>query len=299
MKLISFGKAGKERPGVVCDGNTILDIQLASSNKIPSIRKLLELGDEGLKQVRTWMEATSSNEWRLPGEGIRLGPPLTNSSKIVCVGLNYHSHAKEQKAKLPKNPLLFSKSSTSVIGNGDSILYPVEEEHVDYEGELAFVIGKPAFRTRPEDWRDYVAGITIVNDVSARDAQFGDRKWFRGKSFDTFCPMGPFLVTLEDIPDPHNLSIQSKLNGELRQKGHTSDLIFNIGDILSFASKNITFLPGDIISTGTPSGVGIFFDPPKCMNIGDVIEVTLEGVGTLTNTVTKRREELPSLYPCP
>lgn len=299
MQLVSFGKTGQERPGVLCEDNTVIDIQLASDDNIRSIRRLLELGEDGFELVKKWMEVSTKSEWRLSAESLRFGPPLTNSSKIVCVGLNYHSHAREQKAKLPNNPLLFSKSSTSVIGNGDNILYPIEEEHVDYEGEMAFVIGKPAFRVRPEDWQKYVVGITIVNDVSARDAQFGDRKWFRGKSFDTFCPMGPKVVTLDEIEDPHNLDIQSRLNGEVRQTGNTSDLIFKIGDLLSFASRNITFLPGDVISTGTPSGVGIFFDPPKCMTVGDVIEITLAGVGTLTNTVAPRENEHPSPYPHP
>jgi 2-keto-4-pentenoate hydratase/2-oxohepta-3-ene-1,7-dioic acid hydratase in catechol pathway len=155
----------------------------------------------------------------------------------------------------------------------------------------------PVFRADPQDWETYIAGYTIVNDVSGRDAQFADRKWFRGKSYDSFCPMGPCIVTRDEIPDPHTLRITSALNGELRQDGHTSDLIFNIPDILAYVSRNITLLPGDVIATGTPSGVGIFRDPPACMNPGDEIAVTLEGVGTLTNRVEERTQLSPSVYP--
>jgi 2,4-diketo-3-deoxy-L-fuconate hydrolase len=297
MKLISFGEAGRERPGVLLDNDLILDVYSASSGEIPTIRCLLEHGQRGLGRIRELIESGSHEKWTIPAQGIRLGPPVTNPSKIVCVGLNYHSHAQEQNAGLPKSPLLFSKASTSLAGNGDPIWYPVEEENLDYEAEMAFVIGRKAFRVSPKEWESYVAGYTIVNDVSARDAQFGDRKWFRGKSFDSCCPMGPVLMTCDEIFDPHDLKVTAHLNGEIRQEGHTSDLIFSIGELLSFASRNITFVPGDVFSTGTPSGVGIFFKPPKCMNVGDEIKITLEKVGVLSNYVSERREDSPSPYP--
>jgi 2-keto-4-pentenoate hydratase/2-oxohepta-3-ene-1,7-dioic acid hydratase in catechol pathway len=299
MKLISYGAAGSEQPGVLCEDGNILDLRLASGGVIHTIRQLLERGESCMQQVAAWIEEGPRENWLRPARGTRLGPPVTNPSKIVCLGLNYHSHAEEQNARIPERPLLFSKAVTSLAGDGDSIWFPIEEEHVDYEAELALVIGRPAFRVNPADWEMYVAGYTIVNDVSARDAQWADRKWFRGKSYDSFCPMGPTIVTRDEIPDPHDLRLTATLNGELRQDGHTSDLIFRIPDILAFASRNITFLPGDVIATGTPCGVGIFRDPPACMRPGDEISVHLEGVGDLTNTVQERTEELPSVYPAP
>ena len=297
MKLISYGPAGEERPGVLLGNETILDLRLASGDEIRTIRHLLELGSSGIKRVAGWIEAGPEEGWLRTGGDERLGPPVTDPSKIVGLGLNYHSHAREQNARLPERPLLFSKAVTSLAGDGDPIWYPVDEEHVDYEVELAFVIGKPAFRIRQKDWESYIAGYTIVNDVSARDAQFADRKWFRGKSCDSFCPMGPAIVTRDEIPDPHTLRLTATLNGELRQEGHTSDLIFKIPEILSFISRNITLLPGDVVATGTPSGVGIFRDPPACMNPGDEIEVSIEKIGTLTNRVEKRSGKAPSVYP--
>ena len=222
-----------------------------------------------------------------------------NPSKIVCLGLDYRGHAEEQKARLPERPLLFSKASTSLAGNGDPIWYPADEEHLDYEVELALVIGEPGVRIPSEEWESYVAGYTVMNDVSGRDAQRADRKWFRGKSFDSCCPLGPFLVTRDEIPDPHALGLTARLNGELRQEGHTSDLIFSLGEILAFVSRNITLLPGDIIATGTPCGVGIFRDPPACMKPGDEIVVSVESIGTLTNRVEERQDVRPSVYPAP
>lgn len=297
MKLVSYGPAGGELPGVLLEDGNILDLRIASGGEIRSIRHLLEQGESGMRRVAGWIAGGPPGSLLRTARGTRLGPPVTNPSKIVCLGLNYHSHAEEQNARLPERPLLFSKAVTSLAGDSDPIWYPADEEHVDYEAELAFVIGRPAFRVNPGDWESYVAGYTIVNDVSARDAQWADRKWFRGKSYDSFCPMGPCLVTRDDIPDPHNLRLSATLNGELRQDGHTGDLIFNIPEILAFASRNITFIPGDIISTGTPCGVGIFRDPPACMNPGDDIAVTLEKVGTLTNTVRERKDNSPSVYP--
>lgn len=297
MKLVSHGPAGRERPGVLIENEKILDLHTASGGKIRSIRQLLEQGEPGMRRIAGWIAKEPSDDWLLPARGTRLGPPVTNPTKIVCLGLNYHSHASEQSARLPERPLLFSKAVTSLAGDCDPIWYPEDEEHVDYEAEMAFVIGRAAFRVDPDDWEMYVAGYTIVNDVSARDAQWADRKWFRGKSYDTFCPMGPCIVTRDEMPDPHTLRLTATLNGELRQDGHTSDLIFRIPDILAFVSRNITLLPGDIIATGTPSGVGIFRDPPACMKPGDEIVVTLENVGTLTNRVKERTEESPSVYP--
>ncbi len=298
MKLVSFGPAGGERPGVLLDEKQILDLDLASAGEIHTIRALLDKGEPRLEQVSKWI-AAPREEWILAAEGVPLGPPITNPNTIVGVGLNYHSHTSEQSARLPKRPLLFSKATTSLAGSGDPLFYPVDEKNFDYEAELGVVLGKTTVRLKPEDWEKHVVGYTVINDVSARDAQFSDRKWFRGKSCDTSCPMGPYLVTRDEVPDPHNLKISAHLNGEQRQDANTRDLIFKIPELLAFASRNITFLPGDVFSTGTAGGVGIFMDPPACMSVGDEIRINVENVGSITNKVAGREEASPSVYPYP
>jgi 2-keto-4-pentenoate hydratase/2-oxohepta-3-ene-1,7-dioic acid hydratase in catechol pathway len=202
--------------------------------------------------------------------------------KIVCVGLNYHEHAAEGGRDLPPAPLLFGKFATTLVGDGDAIVLPDGIGHVDAEAELAAVIGKRIHDVSEEEALDAVAGYTCANDVSARDAQFGDVQWFRGKGFDTFCPVGPAIVELDDATD---LRVQQRLNGEVLQDSRTSLLIFSIPTLISYASKVMTLEPGDLILTGTPSGVGVFRDPKVSMKPGDVVEVEIERIGTLRNEV--------------
>jgi len=297
MKLVSFGPAGRERPGVWLGNDLILDLESASQGEFPTLRHLLSRGDAGLAQAAGWVAHPDRDQWLQPARGVRLGPPLVNPSKIVCLGLNFRCHAEEQGARLPERPLLFAKAVTSLAGHGDPIWYPAGEGHLDYEVELALVIGKTAFRVEPEEWETYVAGYTIVNDVSARDAQRSDRKWFRGKSCDSCCPMGPWLATRDEVSRPGELRLTATLNGELRQDGVTSDLIAPIPEILAFVSRNTTLVPGDVISTGTPKGVGIFRDPPACLEPGDEISLFVENIGTLTNRVQERPDNRPSPYP--
>jgi 2,4-didehydro-3-deoxy-L-rhamnonate hydrolase len=297
MKLLSFGPAGRERPGVLLDAERILDLALVSAGEFPSLRHLFVRGDAGLSKVAEWISAEHPEEQIVSIRDVRLGPPLTNPSKIVCLGLNYRCHADEQNARIPANPLLFAKAVTSLAGAGDPIWIPEGEEHLDYEVELAMVIGRTAFRIDPKEWESYVAGYTVLNDVSSRDAQRSDKKWFRGKSCDSSCPMGPWIVTKDEIPKPDALRLTTTLNGEIRQDGTTSDLLFPIPEILAFVSRNTTLVPGDVISTGTPKGVGIFRDPPACMNAGDEVVVSVEQIGTLTNSVQDRPDNRPSPYP--
>lgn len=297
MRLISFGAAGRERPGVLLDEDRILDLGRASGGTILGIRHLLEYGRAWMGLVASWVASGARREWLLSAEGVRLGPPVTDPSKIVGLGLNYRCHAVEVKARPREEPLLFAKAVSSLAGHLDPIWYPAGEAHLDYEAELGVVIGRRCFRMDPADWEDHVAGYTIVNDVSGRDAQSADRKWFRGKSFDSTCPMGPWIVTRDQVPDPHDLRITATLNGETRQDGHTRDLLFRIPEILSFASRNITLHPGDVIATGTPAGVGFYRDPPACMAPGDEISISVEGIGTLTNVVRERADRVPSPYP--
>jgi 2,4-diketo-3-deoxy-L-fuconate hydrolase len=287
MKLVSFGPAGQERPGILSGTDEIVDIDLATGSDISSIRALLELGEVGLDRARALVEKPPEGAL-VSRSDVRLGPPVTNPGKIVAIGQNYKSHTDEQGAELPPRPLLFSKAVTALAGDGDPIFYPEEEEHVDYEVELAVVFLKKAFRVDPADWEDYVAGYTIVNDVSARDTQFGNHQWYRGKSPDSFCPMGPYLATRDEVPDPHDLQLKAVLNGEVRQDGSTRNLIFTLPEIIASATMNSTFMPGDVIATGTPAGVGIFMKPPACMEVGDEIVISVTGLGTLTNRLATR-----------
>ena len=198
-------------------------------------------------------------------------------SKIVALGLNYRSHAKEVNARLPNAPLIFLKPSTAVIGPEDNIVYPASSARVDYEGELAVVIKKPVWRVSIDDALDYVLGYTCFNDVTARDLQYQDKQWTRAKSFDTFAAIGPCIET--DL-DAGNVVLETYLNGELKQRGNTSDLIFTVPELISFISNVMTLLPGDIIATGTPSGIGPMYP-------GDTVEIKIEPIGTLRNYVVK------------
>jgi 2-keto-4-pentenoate hydratase/2-oxohepta-3-ene-1,7-dioic acid hydratase in catechol pathway len=211
--------------------------------------------------------------------------PIERPQKIVCLGLNYRDHAEEQGVELPEKPLLFAKWPNTLIGPGDAIVIPPAVEKCDYEAELAVVIGARVSRVAKENALDAVRGYLCANDVSARDLQFGDGQWTRGKSVDTFCPVGPELVPAADVPDPHDLRIRALVNGEVMQDSTTANLVFGIDEIISFASQTVTLEPGDLILTGTPAGVGVFRKPPRLLQPGDVVTIEIEGIGSLTNPV--------------
>jgi 2-keto-4-pentenoate hydratase/2-oxohepta-3-ene-1,7-dioic acid hydratase in catechol pathway len=226
--------------------------------------------------------------WLIPESEIRLAAPIPNPSKVVAIGQNYRDHCAEQGVKPPDRPIIFAKFSTSVVGPGDHITWDPElTGQVDYEAELGVVIGEKARNVSQEEAFEYIAGYLNGNDVSARDLQFGDRQWVRGKSLDTFCPIGPYLVTKDEVPDPHNLSIRAILNGNVMQDSNTSNLIFNIPYLIEFITRAFTLLPGDIILTGTPPGVGVFRDPKVLLKPGDTITIEVEHLGTLTNPVVE------------
>jgi len=212
---------------------------------------------------------------------------IPRPGKIVCVGLNYRDHAAEGGMDLPKAPLLFAKWPNTLIGDGDAIVLPPESSQVDYEAELGVVIGASARRVSERDALDHVEGYICLNDVSARDLQFADGQWTRGKSPDTFCPVGPRLVPREAIDDPQALAIRCLVNGEALQDSSTAQMIFSVAEIIAYASQVITLEPGDLIATGTPAGVGVFRDPKVLLKDGDEVSVEIEGVGTLTNPITK------------
>jgi 2,4-didehydro-3-deoxy-L-rhamnonate hydrolase len=278
MRLIRFGPQGKEIPGLWKDGK-IVDLRKIFP-QIPDIEETFF--QEG------WLEKVA--QVQEPGQIIRdrIGSPIHRPSKIICLGKNYAEHAKEGGFEKPETPLIFCKTPNALNGPYDPILLPTSSGRVDWEVELAVVIGKQGKRITKNDASDHIAGVTVFNDVSGREAQFSDSQWFRGKSFDTFAPLGPFLVTLDEIggmSEVHNLNLTAIVNGNIMQAGNTRDMVFDIPTLIEDISEDMTLLPGDIIATGTPAGVGIFRDPPVVLNPGDVVECRIEKIGTIVNTV--------------
>ena len=211
--------------------------------------------------------------------------PIERPGKIICVGLNYRDHAEEQGVELPKRPLLFSKWGNTLIGPGDPIVLPPIAEQVDYEAELGVVMGAKVSRVSTENALEAVRGYTCANDVSARDLQFSDGQWVRGKSLDTFCPVGPRLVPASEIGDPQRLPIRAILNGQVLQDSNTANMVFSVAEIIAFVTQAITLEPGDLILTGTPAGVGVFREPKMLLRDGDEITIEIDGIGALTNPV--------------
>ncbi|MES0341556.1 MAG: fumarylacetoacetate hydrolase family protein [Candidatus Humimicrobiaceae bacterium] len=205
--------------------------------------------------------------------------------KIICVGKNYRSHIAEQDGRFPDKPVLFAKARSCIIKDGDNIVYPPEVKELDYEVELAAIIGKKMKDIKKDDVPGYIYGYTIFNDITARDIQKNENQWYRGKSFDTFGPVGPRIIKQEDFGDPYNISLKSYVNGELRQDGNTTDMVFGVYSLISYISQSITLDPGDLVSTGTPSGVGVFMKDKKLLKPGDEVICEVEKIGRITNKV--------------
>jgi 2-keto-4-pentenoate hydratase/2-oxohepta-3-ene-1,7-dioic acid hydratase in catechol pathway len=275
MRLIRFGTAGREKPGLWQAGK-IVDLRGIFPD-IPDIGERF-FSDGWLRRIEKIKD---------PGQklDVRLGCPINRPSKIICLGLNYLDHREESGFEKPQKPLLFSKTPNALTGPFDPILLPQSCDQIDWEAELAVIIGKAGKRIAASKALDYVAGFSVMNDVSGRQAQFSDGQWFRGKSFDTFAPMGPALVSFDEIGNLDNLKVTARVNGELMQDGNSADMLFDIPTIIAFISQDITLVPGDIISTGTPAGVGIFRQPPVLLKAGDVVECAVEGIGTIRNTI--------------
>ncbi len=283
MRLVTFQPRGqKARLGAIC-GELIIDLHAATDRQLPSdMRTFLSSGPFAFEMARS---ACTNPRSPYLLEKVELLAPILNPSKVIAIGQNYMDHCREQGKEPPKLPIIFTKFTTSIVGPGAEIRWsPRLTQQVDFEAELAVVIGKPARRVSKHEALDYVAGYTCCNDVSARDLQFGDGQWVRGKSLDTFCPLGPWLVTADEIPDPQNLAIKSTLNGQTMQDSNTSEMIFDVATLIEFASHAFTLLPGDVILTGTPNGVGVFRTPPVFMKHGDVITIEIDKIGQLTNT---------------
>lgn len=274
------------RPGAL-DGDQVVDLAAAGCpvDETGDLLRIVRGGDAMLERVREAMHSPRRRVFDL--DDVTVTAPLHNPSKIIAVGLNYIDHCEEAKLPVPKEPVLFSKWPNSITGPYDDLHWPESvTREVDYEVELGVVIGRRGRNISEKDALDYVCGYTVVNDVSARDLQFANAKqWDRGKSLDTFCPWGPYIVTRDEVGDPHNLNVRTVLNGREMQKSNTSKLVFNINQIIAYASQGTTLMPGDLIPTGTPFGVGFSRTPPVFLKHGDVCECEVERVGKIINKV--------------
>lgn len=271
MKLVTFQRPGAApEPGYVSGSNVV---SLAAA--FPDVISILAGGADSLAKAA----AVTSPAYA--SDSVKLLAPVPRPPKIICIGLNYRDHAIETNMKIPEIPTVFCKFPTAVIAPGDNVVLPKISEKPDYEAEFAVVIGKGGRNVAKEDWQKHVAGYMNLNDVSARDIQLATTQWVMGKTFDTFCPMGPYLVTADEIADPHNLDISLDIAGEVLQSSNTRELIFKIPDLISYLSSVFTLEPGDVISTGTPSGVGMARG--RWLKPGDVMNVKIAGLGVLTN----------------
>jgi 2,4-didehydro-3-deoxy-L-rhamnonate hydrolase len=274
MKLIRFGAAGTEKPGVLLDDGRRIDASSLGSDYGEDF-----FGDRGLDRLRHWLEHDGARAPVVPDD-VRLGPPVRRPSKIVCVGLNYRDHARESGMVAPDEPVIFFKSTTALAGPNDDVIIPRNGYKVDWEVELAVVIGRRASYVSEQDAMAHVAGYVLHNDYSERSFQLErGGQWVKGKSCDTFAPLGPFLATQDEIADVHDLRLWLRVNGELKQSGTTRDLIFGVPVLVSYISQFMTLLPGDIISTGTPAGVGFGQKPAHYLRPGDVVELGIDGLG--------------------
>ncbi|HEA31548.1 MAG TPA: FAA hydrolase family protein [Leeuwenhoekiella sp.] len=279
MKLIRFGAAGKEKPGLQLDTEKRIDVSAFGEDYTENFFET-----DGLERLKKWLGKEQENCPEVSAE-TRLGPPTTRPSKLVCIGLNYAKHAEETGASLPAEPILFFKATSAIVGPNDDVIIPKNSTKTDWEVELGVVISKKTSYVEEKDAFDHIAGYVLHNDYSERAFQIErSGQWVKGKSCDTFAPLGPFMATKDEITDPHNLHLWLKVNGDMLQNSTTSDFVFNIPQVVSYISQFMTLLPGDIISTGTPFGVGMGFKPPRYLNPGDVVELGIDGLGSSKQT---------------
>jgi 2,4-didehydro-3-deoxy-L-rhamnonate hydrolase len=290
MRLVSFGQRGSERAGILIDqGQTVVPVASLDPTLPDNVRLLIAGGHLPRLGMRlaAHSAAMSSNATHLPRAGLRLGPPITDPGKIICIGLNYRGHATEQNKPWPEQPLLFAKARTALAGPDDDIVLPSEPCGPDYEVELIAVIGRGGRRIAEASALEHVAGWMVGNDVSARTWQKADGQWFRAKSCDTFFPCGPALVTADDIGDHRTLRLTTTIAGAVLQDSVVSDLIHGVAALIAYVSRDQTLEPGDLISTGTPAGVGCYRTPPRFLIAGDVVECAIDGLGALRNRVVE------------
>ncbi|MDR3405728.1 MAG: fumarylacetoacetate hydrolase family protein [Chthoniobacter sp.] len=274
MKLIRFGLPDQEKPGLLLPDGRRIDASAFGSDYDEKF-----FGGDGLARLATWAAQNAASAPTVDAS-TRLGPVIARPSKIICIGLNYADHAKESGAEIPKEPILFFKATSSLTGPNDPLVIPRNSRKTDWEVELAFVIGKKASYVSEADAMKHVAGYVLHNDYSEREWQLErGGQWVKGKSCDTFAPLGPFLATTDEIADSNNLKLWLKVNGEFRQNSTTAQMIFKVPQLVSYISQFMTLLPGDVISTGTPPGVGLGFKPPIFLQPGDVVELGIESLG--------------------
>jgi len=293
LRFVRFLRAKTESYGVLVTPSEILDLFMLSTalkHPIPpSLDKLISFGAEGLNTIERLIHGLTKSERRkatIKFSDVKVPAPVASPSKIICLGLNYRDHAAEQNAPLPREPIIFMKPRTAVVGPDEPIVKPAFVKELDYEAELAVVIGKRGKDIPVKDAKNHIFGYTCFNDVSARDIQFRDKQWTRGKSFDTFAPMGPCITTTDQIGDLTNLRIRTRVNDKLRQDSSTRNMVFNVYQIVHQLSRVMTLEPSDVIATGTPAGVAFAMKPePKFLSPGDVVEIEIENIGKLRNHV--------------
>lgn len=280
MKLIRYGETGNERPGLQLDDGRLVDTSSIMNDYNEEF-----FASGGLEKLQEWASANADNAEQISADH-RIGSPIARPSKMICIGLNFSDHAAETGAETPKEPVIFSKATSALSGPFDNIVIPKGSEQTDWEVELAIVISKHASYISETEAEDYIAGYILHNDVSERSFQ-KDRggQWTKGKSSDTFAPLGPFMATKDEIPDTDNLAMWLTVNGEKMQDGNTSNLIFNVPHVVSYLSNFMSLLPGDVISTGTPAGVGMGMDPERYLKHGDVVELGIDGLGSSRQNV--------------
>ncbi len=284
MKLIRFGETGKEKPGALLEDGSRVDVSGFGADFDEDF-----FASGGIAALRGWLERNRASAPRVD-RATRLGPPVRRPSKLVCIGFNYGDHAAESGSELPKEPVIFLKATSALMGPYDALVMPRTATKVDYEVELAVIIGKRASYVAKESALEFVAGYTLFNDFSERSFQFErGGQYTKGKSADTFAPVGPFLATRDEIPDAQKLAIWLKVNGEFRQKSSTANMIFDVPTLVSYVTEFMTLLPGDIIATGTPHGVGFGRKPPVYLNPGDVVEYGIDGLGEARQRVEPSR----------
>ena len=273
MKLIRYGNPGSEKPAVQ-EGDTRID-----ASEVVADYDEAFFANNGLAELARWLGSNRRSAKQVPAQ-LRLGSPIARPSKIVCVGLNFHDHAAESEMPSPAEPVLFMKSTTSLVGPNDNLVFPRNASKVDWEVELAVVIGKKASYVRKENALQYVAGFALHNDYSERSFQLErGGQWVKGKSADTFAPLGPFLATKDEIPNYNDLRMWLTVNGQSRQNGSTAQMIFDVATLVSYISEFMTLLPCDVISTGTWAGVGLGMTPPQFLKVGDIVELGIDGLG--------------------
>ncbi len=288
MKLVSFSEGGQRRIGVV-ESDKVADLTAAG---LPA--SMLEFLEGGAAALRAAAQALT-NAPRVPLSEIKLEAPISRPPKILAVGLNYRDHVEEAGMEIPKFPMIFNKQSTSIQAPYEVFHMPRASSALDYEGELGIVIGRRCRHVSSDNASEVIAGYTVVNDVSVRDWQLRVPTFTMGKSFDTHCPIGPWITTADEIPDPHTLDIKTWVNGELRQSSNTQYLIFDCFEIIEHLSTAFTLEPGDIIATGTPGGVGITMKPPSLLKVGDVVKIEIDGIGHIENAVIDEPEDTAAI----